>query len=216
MKKLTRHQLLPLYISKNIKLLPLIIAAFLLGLGTQLILYPDKRTPPQTSIQAKDFNCRACFTPGQACLPMIIREIDLAKKSIQMQAYSLTSKPIAEALTRAKMRGVNITVLADKSQKHERYTQINNLKKAGLLVYIDEKPAIAHNKIIIIDEETIVGGSYNFSNSAEKRNAENVTIIKNREFAALYAANFKKRLAASTIYTSSAARTNKKRTPTAR
>lgn len=147
---------------------------------------------------------------------MIIREIDLAKKSIQMQAYSLTSKPIAEALTRAKMRGVNITVLADKSQKHERYTQINNLKKAGLLVYIDEKPAIAHNKIIIIDEETIVGGSYNFSNSAEKRNAENVTIIKNKEFAALYAANFKKRLAASTIYTSSAARTNKKRTRTAR
>ncbi len=202
MRKQAHHSFLPGYISKNIKLLPLIIAAFLAGLGTQIILYPGAHSAPlaPASIQTKDFSCKACFTPGQACLPMIIQEIDHAKRSIQMQAYSLTSKPIAEALIRAKARGVDVTVLADKSQKYERYTQINALKQVGIAVYIDHKPAIAHNKIIIIDAETIVGGSYNFSNSAEKRNAENVTIIKNKEFAALYSANFGKRLAVSNTF----------------
>lgn len=203
MKRKTQLSFLPLFISQNIKLLPLFVASFLAGLGTQMVLYPRAKpgAPTQPSvIQMRDFSCRACFTPSQACLPMIINELDQAKKSIQIQAYSLTSKPIADALIRAKMRGVNVVVLADKSQKRERHTQINALKRSGVAVYIDYKPAIAHNKIIIIDQVTVIGGSYNFSNSAENRNAENVTIIKNKEFAALYDANFKKRLAVSNVY----------------
>lgn len=196
---------LPHLISRNIKLLPLFIASFLAGLGAQMALHPG--THPGVSaqpsiIQTRDFTCKACFTPSQACLPMIISELDQAKKTIQMQAYSLTSKPIAEALVRAKTRGVSIIVLADKSQKRQRYTQISALKRAGISVYIDYKPAIAHNKIIIIDSLTVIGGSYNFSSSAENRNAENVTIIKNKEFAALYDANFKKRLEVSNVFTS--------------
>lgn len=204
MKRKVNSSFSPHLISRNIKLLPLFIASFLAGLGAQMVFHPGVQPAATQSsiIQASDFSCRVCFTPSQACLPMIINELDQAKKSIQMQAYSLTSKPIAEALLRAKTRGVNIIVLADKSQKRERYTQINALKRAGIAVYIDYKPAIAHNKIIIIDGLTVIGGSYNFSNSAENRNAENVTIIKNKEFAALYDANFKKRLDVSNVFTS--------------
>ena len=205
MKRKMHTSFLPQLISRNIKLLPLFMASFLAGLGTQMALHPGAQTVSsgQSSvIQARDFSCRACFTPSQACLPMIINELDQAKRTIQMQAYSLTSKPISDALIRAKVRGVSIIVLADKSQKHERYTQISVLKRAGIAVYIDYKPAIAHNKIIIIDGLTVIGGSYNFSNSAENRNAENVTVIKNKEFAALYDANFKKRLEVSNVFTS--------------
>ncbi|MCE2716101.1 MAG: phospholipase D family protein [Pseudomonadota bacterium] len=200
MSKHSRTSYVPRFISKNIKLLPIILGAFLAGLATHLVLHPDYQPTSSAVIDAKNFSCRACFTPGQACLPLIIQEIDKAQLSVQMQAYSLTSKPIADALIRAKIRNVKVTVIADKSQRYEKYTQINALKQAGIAVYIDDKPAIAHNKIIIIDRETIIGGSYNFSNNAEKRNAENVTIIKNKEFAALYNENFKKRLSTSNAY----------------
>ncbi len=203
MKRRTHPSPLPRFISHNIKLLPFFALSFLAGLGTQMALFPD--APAQSpTIQAHDFACKACFTPSQACLPMIINEIDAAKVSLHMQAYSLTSKPIADALIRAKVRGVSVVVLADKSQRRERYTQINTLKRAGISVYIDYKPAIAHNKIIVIDAYTVIGGSYNFSNSAEKRNAENVTIIKNKEFAALYGENFLQRLDVSTVFASEA------------
>jgi len=117
-----------------------------------------------------------------------------------MQAYSFTSRPIADALMRAKGRNVAVIVIADKSQKHERFTQIKGVKQYGIPVYIDYKPAISHNKILIVDQQTIIGGSYNFSEAAEKRNCENVTFIKNKNIANQYLANFNSRLKESTAY----------------
>jgi phosphatidylserine/phosphatidylglycerophosphate/cardiolipin synthase-like enzyme len=101
---------------------------------------------------------------------------------------------------RAKRRNVAIIVIADKSQTHERYTQIKAIKHIGIPVYIDHKPSIAHQKNLIIDNETVIGGSYNYSNAAEKRNAENVTFIKSKDLGSQYLANFKNRLKESAPY----------------
>lgn len=163
---------------------------------TTSFLSPEKGVPLKT-IQTENLKCTVCFTPGQECLPLIIKTLDDAKKSILMQAYSLTSKPIAEALIRAHNRGITITVIADKSQQRERYTQVRTLQAAGIPVYIDYTPAIAHNKVILIDDEIVISGSYNFSNAAEKRNAENVIFLENKEVQKLFCTNFNKRLQAS-------------------
>jgi phospholipase D len=60
--------------------------------------------------------------------------------------------------------------------------------------------AIAHNKLIIIDGKTVIGGSYNFTISAEGRNAENVTFIDSQDVAKLYLSNWEARKAVSRIY----------------
>ncbi len=165
---------------------------FVLGMATQSVLIPrvDIQTP---LIQSGEITCRVCFTPDQACLPLIIDEIDKAQKTIHVQAYSFTSRPIANALIRAHNRGVSVIVIADKSQKREGHTQIHSLKSAGIAVYIDIKPSISHSKLILIDGLTTIGGSYNYSAAAEKRNAENVTFIKSKEVTSLYVKNFNKR-----------------------
>ena len=133
---------------------------------------------------------------------MILDEIDKATTSIHMQVYSFTSKPIADALIRAKERGVTVVVIADKSQRKEKYTKIHHLKRAGIMVYIDTKPAISHSKIITIDRTSVLTGSYNFSNAAENRNAENVILLVSPELAHMYEENFASRLAVSDIFTS--------------
>ncbi len=46
-----------------------------------------------------------------------------------------------------------------------------------MVVFIDSEHAIAHNKVMVIDRETIITGSFNFSKAAEERNAENLLII---------------------------------------
>ncbi len=51
---------------------------------------------------------------------------------------------------------------------------------------------IAHNKIMVIDANTVVTGSFNFTKAAEERNAENVLIIRNRDLAARYIGNWNK------------------------
>jgi phosphatidylserine/phosphatidylglycerophosphate/cardiolipin synthase-like enzyme len=118
------------------------------------------------------------FSPNGGCTAAIVREINNARKSIFIQAYSFTSVLTAKALLYANKRGVKIEAVLDKSQRTERYTSATFLRNAGISVYIDDKHAIAHNKIMIIDGYTLITGSFNFTKSAEERNAENLLIIK--------------------------------------
>jgi phosphatidylserine/phosphatidylglycerophosphate/cardiolipin synthase-like enzyme len=67
------------------------------------------------------------------------------------------------------------------------------MKDAGLRVVLDENRGAMHHKVIVIDGETVVTGSYNFSKNAETRNNENLLIIKgNREIAEAYLAEFER------------------------
>jgi phosphatidylserine/phosphatidylglycerophosphate/cardiolipin synthase-like enzyme len=129
-----------------------------------------------------------CFTPGKDCSAVIIKEIDKAKKQILVQAYSFTDYHIADALIRAKHRNVDVDVIVDKSQKNGK--AINYLKHNNISIKIDYLPAIAHNKIIIIDGRIVIGGSYNYSKNASHRNAENVIIIKDSGVAEKYRINW--------------------------
>ena len=135
---------------------------------------------------------QVCFTPSEQCADELILRIDNAKSSIRVQAYSFTAREIADALIRARMRGVDVVVILDKSQRRERYSMIDEMKGGGILVYIDDCCAIAHNKVMIIDERIVVTGSYNFTKSAEVRNAENMLIIDDRALAARYLDNWQR------------------------
>lgn len=137
---------------------------------------------------------QVCFTPGQDCTGLIVDAISEAKESVFVQAYSFTSTPIAKALVDAKNRGVDVKVLLDKSQsKANRYTAATFLLNNHIPTWIDYKPAIAHNKIMIIDKNKVITGSFNFTMAAQRRNAENILIVKNESIAGEYLANWNKR-----------------------
>lgn len=131
------------------------------------------------------------FSPRGGATEAVVREIEDAKKEILVQAYSFTSAWIAKALIDAKKRGVSIAVVLDKSQKNEKYTSATFMANAGIPTYIDSEHAIAHNKVIIIDKKTLITGSFNFTKSAEERNAENLLVIKgNSALVEKYIKNF--------------------------
>ena len=140
---------------------------------------------------------RVCFTPGQPCTSLLINTINDAKQSIYVQAYSFTSKPIADSLVQAEHRGVNVFIILDKSQLKQRGSQLSNVFNAHIPVWIDNKVAIAHNKVMVIDGREVVTGSFNFTNSAQKRNAENLLIVDDVGLAALYSSNWNNRRNAS-------------------
>lgn len=119
-----------------------------------------------------------------------MQTIGKAKATILVQAYSFTSAPIAEALKKAHDRGVKVEAILDKSQRGEKYTGATYLKNAGIPVAIDAAHAIAHNKVMVIDGETVITGSFNFTKAAEERNAENVLIVKDKGLAKLYRQNW--------------------------
>ena len=110
-------------------------------------------------------------------------ELDRAKTTVRVQAYSFTSESIASALKRAHNRGVDVQVILDKSQP---YTSATFLTHAKIPVSIESKHAIAHNKVMIIDGNTVITGSFNFTKAAEEKNAENLLIIESAKLTQRY------------------------------
>jgi phosphatidylserine/phosphatidylglycerophosphate/cardiolipin synthase-like enzyme len=150
----------------------------------------------------KDLAC--WFSPNGGCTDAIVGEIEGAKKTVQVLTYSFTSRPIGNALIDAHRRGVNVTVVADKSETIDARSEIKSLQRAGIPVYIDDKHAIAHNKVMVIDGATVVTGSFNFTYAAEHENADNVLIVHNHPaIASAYADNFAHHLSHSDRYSGS-------------
>ena len=133
-----------------------------------------------------------CFSPYGGCTRIIVEQIDNAKSEILIQAYSFTSAPIAKALVNAHKRGVHVEIILDKSNRSKKYSAGDLTAHMGVATYIDSKHAIAHSKIIIIDKETVITGSFNFTKAAEEKNAENLLIIKSQELAKTYIDNWSK------------------------
>jgi phosphatidylserine/phosphatidylglycerophosphate/cardiolipin synthase-like enzyme len=116
--------------------------------------------------------------------------VDKAKKSLLIQAYSFTSVPIAKAMIDAKKRGVDVKVILDKSQFLQKYSSAKFLMNQEIPIWKEDKVAIAHNKIMIIDDMITITGSFNFTKAAQERNAENVLIIEDPLLTKKYTENW--------------------------
>ena len=143
---------------------------------------------PQTSMPQ---GVQVFFSPGGGATEAVVNALGHATNSVLVQAYSFTSAPIAGALVEALRRGVRVQVILDKSQRTEKYSEADFLQHEGVPTLIDEQHAIAHNKIMIIDEYLVLTGSFNFTKAAEENNAENLLVINDAALARRYLDNWR-------------------------
>jgi phosphatidylserine/phosphatidylglycerophosphate/cardiolipin synthase-like enzyme len=151
----------------------------------------DAQSAPQIAVY---------FSPHGGCTDAIVRQLNQAKETVLVQAYTFTSGPIAKALLEAHKRGVKVQVILDKSQRTDKYSSATFLQNAGISTFIDDKHAKAHNKVMVIDGHIVVTGSFNFTKEAEERNAENLLVIDDKEVAEKYAKNWQEDLEHSVPY----------------
>ena len=141
----------------------------------------DRKTSPVLSATG---TVQAAFTPGDDAGKLIADAIHDAQRQVLVQTFSFTHRKIADALIAAKRRGVDVKVLADKDQIHRIATSlISKIAAEGVPVFTDSEHTSAHNKVMVIDagspEATLITGSFNFTQAAQYRNAENVLVIRN-------------------------------------
>lgn len=138
------------------------------------------------------------FSPADDAEALVLRVIDAARRTLHVQAYVFTSRPVASALVRAHQRGVRVEVLADAEMNgRAKGNAIPLLLDAGIAVAYETRYAAAHNKVLIADAEgpgcAVMTGSYNFTWSAQHRNAENVLVLRdNCALAQSYLANWRR------------------------
>lgn len=148
----------------------------------------------------------AVFSPWQDVEGALVEAVRAARRTIHVQAFAFTSRVLAAALVQARDRGVQVSVLADREQaERQENSRIPQLAAAGIEVAIEVRYAAAHNKILLIDAEgeapAVITGSYNFTWSAQAKNAENVLILRgHRELARRYLDNWKRHRAEAVAY----------------
>lgn len=130
------------------------------------------------------------FSPQDGVAAHILEYIHGAQHSIRFMAFSFTSNALADALIKQAHNGVTVQGVMERQNAEGAGADFAHMQKQGLDVLEDGSCYLLHHKVMIIDDQIVITGSYNFTNSAEKDNDENLLIIADREVAQRYSQEF--------------------------
>lgn len=152
-------------------------------------------TSPRQSLPAfvapQGYKIEVLFSPEDPVQERILDVLRGAKTRIVFMAFSFTDDAIGEILAHKFSDGVAVQGVFEKSGAGSKYSEYGRLKRVGADVKRDGNSGIMHHKVIIVDDKTVITGSYNFSKNANKNNDENVVILHdNPEAARLYLQEF--------------------------
>lgn len=118
--------------------------------------------------------------PELSSLMKIFLALSEAKSSIDLCMFVFTFGELADYLIHlSKEKGIKIRVITDVRQSVEDKTQIPKLEEAGIDIKTNNQGSSMHNKFVIIDNKTLLHGSFNWTYSAVIKNQEHC-LIDNR------------------------------------
>lgn len=148
---------------------------------------------PHPNLTINGTEIETYFSPDDGVQNRFVELVNSARQSIYFMAFSFTSDPIGEAVRARAMNGVTVAGVMDEGQVNSNVgTEFDPFSQMGLSVYRDGNDGQMHHKVMVIDENIVIFGSYNFTNSAEMRNDETLLIIYNEEIAMEFIAEFQK------------------------
>lgn len=133
---------------------------------------------PHPTITIGDTRIDTYFSPDDGALAALIPVLEGARESIYFLAFSFTSNQLGEIVRQKAEADLAVAgVMDDEQVRSNQGTEFDPFRQAGLDVRLDGIDGLLHHKVFIVDEKIVVMGSYNFSQSAEERNDENMLII---------------------------------------
>lgn len=154
---------------------------------------------PRSADADKPSVVRCLFSPDDEVKKELIYLIDHEQKRIQVAVFFMTEPEIAQALCRAKKRGVEVELITDVGCLKERANKINVLCDNGCKLYVYHSPtqtrssSIMHHKFaLFFSSSTLWTGSYNFTKAASSTNQENAVIISDKKAFDRFAFQFKR------------------------
>lgn len=133
------------------------------------------------------------FGAERELAPIIAAEIEAAEDEVRFMAYSFTEATIGEAVMAQARAGTAVQGIFETTgsqTEYSYYTPLKELRAANVRVRQDGRSAVMHHKVFILDRELVIFGSFNFTNSANDENDENIVIVRDPDFAAQFSAEF--------------------------
>lgn len=168
----------------------LILLVFGIGIFAGQYYLPSLVVPPSPPVSFTGIQSEFC--PSLECETLVIFTLDNAKSRAWVAMYSFTNQNIAEALINAKARGVDVRVIVEKQQAAGQYSQHQEMAEGGIPVKIDTNPQLMHHKFAVIDNDSLITGSMNWTGNGVGENNENELVIHSTELNQKFAAEFEK------------------------
>jgi phosphatidylserine/phosphatidylglycerophosphate/cardiolipin synthase-like enzyme len=144
------------------------------------------------SSKKQDSNTRVYFSPGTQCRDAIIQKINQTKSSLRICVFTISDNEITNAIINASKRGIDIKILSDDDKAYDKGSDVQRMADMGIPTKVDGTRGHMHHKFCIIDEETVINGSYNWTRSAADRNYENILIDTNPQVTKRFLGEFDK------------------------
>ena len=134
------------------------------------------------------------FSPEQSIQEALLKEIEAAQSTIDLAVRGITSQNLAQALVKAKGRGVTVRVITDSRKAKMRSSKITSLIQEGILVKVlrGKDHRVMNHRFVIFDAKKAVTGSFEWSETSEKWNDEDILILSELEVVISYQKEFER------------------------
>jgi len=131
------------------------------------------------------------FCPEDSCSEHVIDNLAEAKNEIYFMTFSFTHDEIGRILIDKHNEGLKIKGIFEKFGR-SKYSEYYTLEENGVDVRWDEYSYFVHHKVFIIDNKTVITGSFNPTKSGDEKNDENLLIIHDEKIAREYLNEFER------------------------
>lgn len=145
---------------------------------------------PNPRLQIGQTLVETCFAPEDKCADQLIVLIRQAQQNIRFMAFSFTHPGIGKAVIDRAKTGVLVQGIFETRGSETDTSELARMKRQKLDVWQDGNPYTLHHKVFILDEKTVVLGSFNFTENAAQSNDENMLVVHNSELAQQFLAEF--------------------------
>ncbi len=151
------------------------------------------KNTPHPIVKVGDMEIETLFAAEDEVNQKLADLVRTASKGVQFMAFSFTDDSLGDAMLEIGSKGKTVEGVFEKVGGTTKYSEYGKLKNAGHDVHLDGNPGFMHEKVIIVDDSTLVTGSFNFSAGADNANDENLLIFRNApELVKKYKAEFER------------------------
>ena len=141
---------------------------------------------------ARPTRSEAHFSPGEDCPRAIIGLLNGARQKAEVCVFTITDDRLSTAVLEAHRRGVSVRIITDDAKAEDLGSDVERFESAGIPVRVDRSPFHMHHKFAILDGESLLTGSYNWTRGAARDNEENLIVTTDPRFLTPFGATFER------------------------
>jgi len=141
---------------------------------------------------ARPVVAEAHFSPGEDCPRVIGRLLAGAGRTAELCVFTITDDRLADAILDAHRRGVAVRIITDDAKAEDLGSDVGRFDRAGIPTRVDRSPFHMHHKFAILDGESLLTGSYNWTRGAARDNEENLIVTTDPRFLTPFGATFER------------------------